>query len=58
MGAWGPGRAVPWCRPGPPPLGPWGASLGGVPGPNYDCNLWLVALGFRIKIDVDFDVVF
>ena len=54
LGAWEGGPVVP----GPPPLGPWGASLGGVPGPNYHCNLWAVALGFRIKIDVDLSVVF
>ena len=60
MGAWVPGRAVPWClgplpwTPGAPP----GGSLGGGPDPNYKDQKWAGAPWIRIKIYVDFDVDF
>ena len=42
---WGPGRS-------------WGGWPGGVAGRNYKGRWWLSTPGLRIKIDVDFDVVF
>ena len=47
--------------PGPPPLGPWGASRGipgGGPDPNSPGRFMLSPLGFRIVFYVDFDVDF
>ena len=52
--AWVPGggsRAA-WA----PSQGSWGASLGGVPGPKSASQSLAGPLGFRIEIDVDFDV--
>ena len=60
MGAWVPGRAVPWGLgrlpwvPGAPP----GGSLGGGPGPMSAGHLWLCLPWIRIKNHVDFDVDF
>ena len=60
MGAWGPGRAVPWCLgrlpwvPGAPP----GGSLGGLPGPMSAGQFRSGPIGFRIKVYVDLDVDF
>ena len=67
MGAWVPGRAVPWglgrlpWAPGAPPRG----SQGGGPGPKLQGPLPLTSRHFhlstlwiRIKIDVDFDIDF
>ena len=42
--------------PGPPPLGPWGAALGGGPGPMSAGQNWLSPLGFGVVFYVDFDV--
>ena len=53
MGAWGP---VP-CRFGSLP-GPWGASLGGGPGPNSNRHFPSYDTQCTSKIDVNFDVVF
>ena len=60
MGAWVPGRAVPWClgrlpwAPGASPR----SSLGGGPGPKSEAR-WLPSpLGFRIKTHVDLDIDF
>ena len=47
--------------PGPPPLGPWGASQGvpgGGPGPNSSVRFHSGPLGLRIVFYVDFDVDF
>ena len=44
--------------PGPPPLGPWGGSLGGGPGPMSAGQKWASPLGFRIVFYIDFDVDF
>ena len=57
MGAWEGGPV----GPGPPPLGPWGASQGlpgGVPGPNYKGQSPYSTLRIRIKIYHNFDVDF
>ena len=54
LGAWEGGPVVP----GPPPLGPWGASPGGVPAPNYKGQSRSSTLQIRIKIDVDLEVDF
>ena len=57
LGAWEGGPVVP----GPPPLGPWGASWGlpgGGPGPNYKGQNVDSPHGFRIVFYIDFDVVF
>ena len=60
MGAWVPGRAVPWglgrlpWAPGAPPRG----SQGGVPAPNYKGQSPLSTLWIRIKIYIDFDIDF
>ncbi len=44
--------------PGPPPLGPWGGSLGGGPGPNYSAQKLLSPLGCGIVFYDDFDIDF
>ena len=44
--------------PGPPPLGPWGGSLGGGPDPNSPGRFMESPLGFRIVSYFDFDVDF
>ena len=47
--------------PGPPPLGPWGASRelpGGGLGPNCSAQNWASPLGFGIVFYVDFDIDF
>ena len=60
MGAWVPGRAVPWClgrlpwAPGAPPRG----SQGGGPGGKFAGRWWSCLLWIRIKNHVDFDVDF
>ena len=57
MGAWESGPVVP----GPPPLGPWGASRvlsGGGPGPKCAGRFLASPLGFRIIFYIDFDVDF
>ena len=64
LGAWEGGPVVP----GPPPLGPWGASRelpGGGPGPKLQGSIPvnsghfpLSTLRIRIKTYVDFDVDF
>ena len=54
LGAWEGGPVVP----GPPPLGPWGASPGGVPDPNYKDHFPYSTPRIRIKIAIDIDVDF
>ena len=60
MGAWVPGRAVPWCLgrlpwvPGAPP----GSSQVGVCGPMSESQSVASTHGFRIKIYVDVDIDF
>ena len=60
MGAWVPGRAVPWClgrlpwAPGASPRG----SPGGVPAPNYKGQSPSSTFQIRIEIYVDFDIDF
>ena len=44
--------------PGPPPLGPWGGSLGGGPDPMSAGQNVLSPLGFRSDFYVDVDVDF
>ena len=44
--------------PGPPPLGPWGGSLGGGPDPMSAGQKWASPLGFGIVFYVDFDIDF
>ena len=44
--------------PGPPPLGPWGGSLGGVLGPMPETQSLLSPLGFGIVFYDDFDIDF
>ena len=47
--------------PGPPPLGPWGASQGvpgGGPDPNSEAQNWVSPLGFGIVFYDDFDIDF
>ena len=44
--------------PGPPPLGPWGASLGGGPDPNSSAQKVASPLGFGIVFYDDFDIDF
>ena len=43
---------------GPPPRGPWDASLGGAPGPNYNPDLSAYDPYRMSKINIDFDVDF
>ena len=57
LGAWEGGPVVP----GPPPLGPWGASQGlpgGAFGPMSAGQNVESPLGFRIVFYIDFDVDF
>ena len=44
--------------PGPPPWGPWGASLEGGPGPNSSGRFVASPLGFGIIFYIDFDIDF
>ena len=44
--------------PGPPPLGPWGGSLGGGPDPMSEAQNLAGPLGFGIVFYVDFDIDF
>ena len=47
--------------PGPPPLGPWGASQGvpgGIPDPNSSGRFLAGPLGFGIVFYDDFDIDF